>query len=90
MVIRAADDIRKHVLCTLVLAIAILMYGVYSQGQRTRLTIVQICRLGVNGPLDDGKLDLIKLFTFDADSLRQAQPGIFECFVLCFVNTRPV
>ena len=26
MVIRAADDVRKHVLCTITLAIAILMY----------------------------------------------------------------
>ena len=30
MVIWAANDVRKHVLCTLALAIAILMDGAYS------------------------------------------------------------
>lgn len=56
-----------------------------------RLTIVQIGRLGINRPLNDGKSDLVELFAFDADSLRQACFGILECLVLYFVSTsRPI
>ena len=34
-----------------------------------RLTIAQVSWLEINRPLDDCKFDLVKLFTFDADSL---------------------
>ena len=57
--------------------------------QKAKLTIVQISRLGVDRPLNDSKFDFVKLFTFDADSLRQAQFGIFKYLVLCFVNKSP-
>ena len=48
------------------------------KGETTVPTIVQIDRLGINRPLDDGKFNFVKLFALDAYSLRQAHFGIFE------------
>ena len=70
MVIRAADDFGENVICPLALAAALLMQKMGRQGEEAEPTIVQIGRLGINRPLDNGKLDLVELFTFDADSLR--------------------
>ena len=61
--------------------------GMNRKGEMTEPTIVQIDRLGIDRPLDDGKFDFVKLFAFDAYSLRQPQFGIFEQLVLCFVST---
>ena len=70
VVIRAADSFGKYVICLVALAVAIPMRQVWFQDLKRRLTIVQIGRLGVNRPLNDGEFDFVELFTFNANSLR--------------------